>query len=538
MLNTKNPFRYLSRRRFVTVTTSILVLALLNFVFDAILWTESTPVDQRFADPKPFAGVLTEHAGERVYNVLAVQRDILDHASPTMQAASVRLSAHRSATEYVEKLSFYDDGWGMVATPTISEFYHRVGCDQGWKGYIIREFAKPRLGLYSGRNTATGFLDKSHADLRVVVTGCATCHFGRAAGKDIPGLGNKNIDPCALGQWINAADGTLSWLPIASSTRAARDIQARSLAMARRLGNEGLSNTTQGMVPVSLVFRWFYEQQGVPIPPTMTPGAVKVPTLWGYAEKISSGIFCDGVGDGEHSAWAAMVELAAGNSVENIRNHIDQIEYSELALGSLLPPAYPNSIDWEGAENGKSIFVEHCQVCHGQYVKDYGGLSIYEKPIHVRIEDVGTDDDRLNIVTVQSIEMVSRSPLKDVIRTHPHYRRGYFAPRLDGIWARFPYLHNGSVPNIMALLSNFDERPVIFDLSDAGEVRRYDSENLGLNVPLLGSAKSKQLQVKARTGSREVYDTSQLGHSNRGHEFGTDLSTEMKRSLIEYLKTL
>ena len=35
-----------------------------------------------------------------------------------------------------------------------------------------------------------------------------------------------------------------------------------------------------------------------------------------------------------------------------------------------------------------------------------------------------------------------------------------------------------------------------------------------------------------------VLDTAGPGNSNAGHDYGTDLSTDQKRELIEYLKTL
>ena len=44
-----------------------------------------------------------------------------------------------------------------------------------------------------------------------------------------------------------------------------------------------------------------------------------------------------------------------------------------------------------------------------------------------------------------------------------HFRKtnGYAAMPLDGIWLRAPYLHNGSVPTLRALLF-LDERPARF----------------------------------------------------------------------------
>jgi hypothetical protein len=39
-------------------------------------------------------------------------------------------------------------------------------------------------------------------------------------------------------------------------------------------------------------------------------------------------------------------------------------------------------------------------------------------------------------------------------------------------------------------------------------------------------------------GGVYVFDTASQGNSNSGHEYGTKLTTEQKRELLEYLKTL
>jgi hypothetical protein len=48
----------------------------------------------------------------------------------------------------------------------------------------------------------------------------------------------------------------------------------------------------------------------------------------------------------------------------------------------------------------------------------------------------------------------------------------------------------------------------------------------------------KRFLAAAQKGERDVYSVAKLGHSNQGHPFGTGLSEEEKRNLIEYLKTL
>jgi uncharacterized protein (DUF2235 family) len=106
----------------------------------------------------------------------------------------------------------------------------------------------------------------------------------------------------------------------------------------------------------------------------------------------------------------------------------------------------------------------------------------------------------------------------------------YKARPHNGIWATPPYLHNGSVPNLYALLSPVSERPKVFYLGN----KQYDPVHLGLDTePLKGA-------TEFRTDLR--------GNSNAGHEFndgplgkgviGRKLSEEERMQLIEYLKIL
>jgi hypothetical protein len=106
----------------------------------------------------------------------------------------------------------------------------------------------------------------------------------------------------------------------------------------------------------------------------------------------------------------------------------------------------------------------------------------------------------------------------------------YKARPHNGIWATPPYLHNGSVPNLFALLSPVSERPKVFYIGS----KQYDPVKLGLNTePLKGATE---------------FRTDLPGNSNAGHEFndgpkgngviGRKLSEDERMQIIEYLKTL
>lgn len=98
--------------------------------------------------------------------------------------------------------------------------------------------------------------------------------------------------------------------------------------------------------------------------------------------------------------------------------------------------------------------------------------------------------------------------------------KAYKARPLNGIWATAPYLHNGSVPTLKALLEPEARRPEKFSLGGW----EFDPVNVGY-APYEGDRAF-------------VFDTSRRGNSNKGHLWGTDLEDEEKAALLEYLKSL
>jgi hypothetical protein len=101
----------------------------------------------------------------------------------------------------------------------------------------------------------------------------------------------------------------------------------------------------------------------------------------------------------------------------------------------------------------------------------------------------------------------------------------YKSRPLDGIWATAPYLHNGSVPSLDALLRPAAARPTSFSIG----VKTFDPVKVGYQTDVPGFPK---FNVNNPDG------TPIIGNSNAGHEFGAKLSDEERGWLLEYLKTL
>ena len=128
-------------------------------------------------------------------------------------------------------------------------------------------------------------------------------------------------------------------------------------------------------------------------------------------------------------------------------------------------------------------------------------------------------------------------------------KNGYKADMLHGIWARAPYLHNGSVPTLAHMLCP-DTRPTQFNRG----VLFYDQEMVGFEwavTPKQRYSEYDVMQVKQ-------YDTRYFGRSNQGHRYGShhcpdlqgldpvadrqEITKRILKSpvgdLLEYLKTL
>lgn len=101
----------------------------------------------------------------------------------------------------------------------------------------------------------------------------------------------------------------------------------------------------------------------------------------------------------------------------------------------------------------------------------------------------------------------------------------YKARPLNGIWATAPYLHNGSVPDLAALLRPAAERPRSFTVGS----RQFDPESVGFRADAPGF-------FEFRTHDDDGNPIP--GNSNAGHEYGVEISDEERGQLIEYLKTL
>jgi hypothetical protein len=103
---------------------------------------------------------------------------------------------------------------------------------------------------------------------------------------------------------------------------------------------------------------------------------------------------------------------------------------------------------------------------------------------------------------------------------------------VQGEWATAPYLHNGSVPTIAALLDS-TKRPKYWTRSF--DSKAYDPAALGWQFTEVDHGKADEGTASKRNA---LYDTSRLGYGNGGHTFGDKLTDDERGAVLEYLKTL
>jgi mono/diheme cytochrome c family protein len=185
-------------------------------------------------------------------------------------------------------------------------------------------------------------------------------------------------------------------------------------------------------------------------------------------------------------------------------------------LGQTRPQSFPGPVDTGLARTGAGVYAAACADCHGRYAWTGDRPELAEFPNW--IGDVGTDPLRARVFTPELAQAIAGTAYGQTISAQATGQ--YAAPPLTGLWASAPYLHNGSVPSIAALLQP-DLRPAQFRVGGHG----LDFGTLGLR------------DAGGFAAAAEV-DTSRAGLGNSGHRFGEGLSPGERRALIEFLKLL
>ncbi len=256
------------------------------------------------------------------------------------------------------------------------------------------------------------------------------------------------------------------------------------------------------------------------------------------------------------------------------------------------PETLLGRIDQTQAHAGAELYQTHCQHCHlppigsSEFwseefwsVKNAAGIRLLDLPL-VTLDEIGTDPNQAHVLAKRTVDTTGMGLNTEVFvgteckpihisdgkstsyafalgavvqETTSHWYaandispeqqqtmngnlpnclrapEAYKARPLNGIWATAPYLHNGSVPTLAALLSPVDERP-----------RQFYVGNLEFDPVKVGYETDKKQGLFK-------FDPDKPGNSNAGHVFsdqpgkgviGPGLSEKERAALVEFLKTL
>jgi mono/diheme cytochrome c family protein len=257
------------------------------------------------------------------------------------------------------------------------------------------------------------------------------------------------------------------------------------------------------------------------LPASERIGASDFPSLWNQQPREGMQLHWDGDNDSVDER-----NLSAGLGAGITPVTVDHAGLKRVRdwTWTLPPPRYPYAVDQALAARGAGVYRQACLECHGDHrFRDgvRGGARVGQV---VAAAEIGTDRHRLDSYTA-AFAANQYSLFPDSPYRFRRFRKtnGYANHPLDGIWARAPYLHNGSVPTLRDLLEPPERRPAVF-------YRGYDVYDQG-RVGFVAS-------VPEERGRRFFrYDTAVAGNSNAGHLYGTTLPDEDKRAIVEYMKT-
>ncbi len=267
----------------------------------------------------------------------------------------------------------------------------------------------------------------------------------------------------------------------------------------------------------AIQFNWPLDQ----LPASERLGASDFPSLWNQAPREGMELHWDGDNDSVDER-----NLSAGLGAGITPVTVDHAALKRVRdwIWTMQPPKYPYPVDSALASLGAVIYQQHCLDCHADH-RFRDGIKSGSRVGHVEdVDRVGTDRYRLDSYTTTfAANQYSLFPDSRYRFTRFRKTHGYANQPLDGIWARAPYLHNGSVPTLRDLLEQPERRPAQFyrgyDLFDRVRVGFVS------NVPEAGGRRLFR------------YDTTVPSNSNRGHMYGTALSDDDKQAVVEYMKT-
>lgn len=400
--------------------------------------------------------------------------------------------------------------WGLKKPPSPEEQQRIL-----WNRYGLAPAPFPNQNIPMGlKKTSFPF---TFERVQGIALDCLICHGGSIDGKALIGLGNNSLDLQTFFEDMYRSEG-------------------RSKQPSFRFGNSRGTNEA-GAISVFLIgfrnpdltLRSSWKDMGL-----QDNLFEDVPAWWLLKKKKT--MYATGGANAKSARSLMQFMMSPIHGPSHFIKVESEFKNLQAYIYSMNPPKYPFPIDKSLAKNGEGVFENHCSNCHGYYENQWS----YPNKI-IPLEKIGTDPVRFQGISKEFGRFYNESWfsrekqgwLTDEYKVME--TPGYQAPPLDGIWATSPYLHNGSVPTLMALL-NSKTRPEIFTRSFENKLADFDQNKVGWKTITGSSEDLKKITDKANY--RRWYDTRNKGQSNQGHTFGDKLSEKDVIALLEYLKTL
>lgn len=394
---------------------------------------------------------------------------------------------------------------------------------------------------------------------------CATCHAANLFGRTVIGLTNRKEQ---ANEFFHKAAGFFplldadAFVNVIGANRA--ELQ-RFLITQKHLGAVGSKtpqvrglDTSLAQVSMSLARRTDDEMatRDVAIEASPRPNLLETfvadskPAVW-WTMKYKTRWLSDGSIVAGNPIFTNFLwnEIGRGTDLDALQDWLKQnqtvVDELTVMVFATQAPRWVDffgveSLDEAAAQRGEQKFQTTCASCHGTYEKNWNAETKAERLTTTRVRyhpqtpvmNVGTSPQRAQGMEAFA-ESLNKLTVSKWMKTVVEVQTGYVPPPLEGVWARYPYLHNQSVPSLCELLGAASNRTKVFYMGDdADPATDYDSKCVGLPV---GDKVPESWKVDAQ----RKYDTTLPGLSNQGHdEWVKNLTDAERADLIEYLKTL
>ncbi len=414
--------------------------------------------------------------------------------------------------------------------------------------YASGRFASPpdrTSGVGDGFGLGESVFERDGKQL--VNLNCFACHAGVVNGQVVAGLGNSHINQSTPNHARTRGDNFGPY-------------------EVWRMGAQLEDPAERGMVVAKETTELQKLLESLDLPP------VDPMPWWLMKYKRLNYWYADG---GSHSAVNFSVNFTVPHPEmnEHRAEHVQTVAKALAFARETQSPIFPETLDAELVRHGADLFhgrsrpadasgFTTCKTCHGTYTKKLGHDD-YSQPgfwtvnydySHV-LRNVKTDPSYNDILQqlrpiadhINKLETYYAAQGTPELTPHAAVpdRPGYVAPPLVGVWASAPYFHNGSVPTIDTVL-NSAERPEIWT-RDHRDPHSYNLERVGMRFQSVTRAEfdesataaaGKPFNSQAAIDHSAIYDTKGYAHGNMGHTFGDRLTTDERRAVIEFLKSL